>query len=208
MASISGSPARSAAEHQGRLQGLGQEPAFTQGRRCSGVACTADSLTIARGRPSWSTTTRAPAPASGRPAAAPRPAASRPVTGIALRARAAGVHLRDPGAHAGDAQRLGGADPDEGGQQQRPDAGRGQLRRPARSQRHGEGDRDEQHGQHPAPPGGGDVPEPGLRLSFHTPARSIRPPSSGSPGSRLKTPTIGWRPRAARSARRGRCRRR
>ena len=29
----------------------------------------------------------------------------------------------------------------------------------------------------------------GLPVSFHTPARSIRPPSSGSPGSRLKMPT-------------------
>ena len=34
------------------------------------------------------------------------------------------------------------------------------------------------------------VPELGLRVAFHTPARSIRPPSSGRPGSRLKTPTI------------------
>ena len=34
------------------------------------------------------------------------------------------------------------------------------------------------------------VPEPALLVSFQTPARSIRPPSSGSPGSRLNTPTI------------------
>ena len=41
------------------------------------------------------------------------------------------------------------------------------------------------------------VPVPGRPVSFQTPARSIRPPSSGSPGSRLKTPTsrlatISW----------------
>ena len=29
----------------------------------------------------------------------------------------------------------------------------------------------------------------GLPVTFHTPARSIRPPSSGRPGSRLNTPT-------------------
>ena len=33
------------------------------------------------------------------------------------------------------------------------------------------------------------VAVPGLLVAFHTPARSIRPPSSGSPGSRLKIPT-------------------
>src|SRR5712692_5871625 len=33
------------------------------------------------------------------------------------------------------------------------------------------------------------VAEYGLPVSFHTPARKIRPPSSGRPGSRLKTPT-------------------
>ena len=41
------------------------------------------------------------------------------------------------------------------------------------------------------------VPVPGRPVSFQTPARSIRPPSSGSPGSRLNTPTsrlatISW----------------
>ncbi len=34
------------------------------------------------------------------------------------------------------------------------------------------------------------VPEPGLPESFQTPARNILPPSSGSPGSRLNTPTM------------------
>ena len=38
---------------------------------------------------------------------------------------------------------------------------------------------------------------PGRPVSFHTPARRIRPPSSGRPGSRLNTPTtrfarISW----------------
>ncbi len=32
------------------------------------------------------------------------------------------------------------------------------------------------------------VPVPGLPVSFHTAARTIQPPSSGSPGSRLSTP--------------------
>ena len=162
-------------------------PASIHGLRCGGVAITAVSFTIAIGLSSWSTTTRARAwaasarriaSASGRFAGmgmarrasvrACRPG-SRSRTRVARSAWPAPVHMKAAITASQTASKSWMPLPALAYSASGITSTAIASTRPAQAAT--------------------TVACPGRPVSFHTPARSILPPSSGRPGSRLKTPT-------------------
>ena len=184
------SPASEAATTWSGWMRRDRSPTGTHGRRFSGVARTAASLTMPTGVPSALTTTRPRAPDSASRRRASASGVSNG-TGIArrvsARAESSGI-LRCTLAAASD---CGCAEPDERCQQRALDQVDefGGVRPPG-----GSAARGDQHDRR-RPPDRTTRPRrcrsPAAPCAFQTAADSTRPPSSGRPGSRLKMPTRG-----------------
>ena len=167
----------------------------SQGRRSSGVASTAASLTIAARASPARRAPRCCRPARPGRGARPRRAAGRAGTASVRRASVRACSDGQPAAYPR------GHDRGRGAPLHRKLAitnakhvvGDGRPVAPSTelpAERVGQ----HQHGRDPAAPAGDDGARCGLPVIFQTTARSTRPPSSGSPGTRLRTPTTRLAP--------------
>src|SRR5580693_5312356 len=185
-ASMSSIPDRSADSTSPGSMARASEPTSIHGLRCGGVAMTAVSLTIAIGVDSWSTTTSARACASSARRIA---SASGTLPGIAM-ARRASLLACSPGSRSRTFATLM-ACPELNHMNTAMTANQRMyvLVRLSFVPSSATGTSISSTARPRPAQAAAIVAVPGRPVTFHTPARSIRPPSSGSPGSRLKTPT-------------------
>ena len=180
------------------------EDTGTQGRRSSGVATTAASLTSPTGRPSPATTTTALAPACAGPADR---LGQRHVGGHGQGRAQQSVHgeVGQPGPQPALRHRLARPRPTRRRRSGPPTPSRSdRARRPRPSASNSGRAKTSTATTRPAQPAA-TIPAVRRPVARHTPAASTRPPSRGSPGSRLKTATRRWTGTAARPGRRRWC---